>query len=311
MATTLSSPFLARPFTTLLRGVCMLGIIVSHALSEYVELLVRYRLTMALDAGYFATGIFFCLSGYGITRSMQQHGVNGAFVWRHIRKLLLAYGVFWLFYVLLAVIFGRELPLVEWVWRFLTLRFPLADAWFFRTIVLLYLCYFALMRLTSKPTLWLSGLLVAYVAVLVVCGVSTWWWNTVLCFALGAIIAHRPIPSKPWPWYYLLVLAVLWGMCYKVFPIVEVSKVVAPLLLCVLVVGVSQRWVGRKLPVLSFMGTHSIYCYFMAAIPEDFIAARHLSAVLYVGSVLAITLALSYLAHKLVERGLRLIGKPK
>ena len=64
----------------------MIMIVVSHTVNEFTELLIQYHLNSIWICGKFATGIFFFLSGYGLTLSIKRNKVDSVYIFRHIRN---------------------------------------------------------------------------------------------------------------------------------------------------------------------------------------------------------------------------------
>lgn len=284
--------FLNRDYTSFLRGMCMMMILFSHTANEFTDLLAQYHLNGMLVCGRFATGIFFFLSGYGLTLSVHRNRIDSSYVCRHLRNLLCPYIIFWLFYFLTGLCAGHFPSAHALLFAdFLLLKMPDADAWFFRTILGVYIVYFAMARF-MKPY---SGtgvavLIVLYVSVLVISGVSDWWWNTVLCFPVGILYANYPhVLSKRLPLKGFVVIACLFVVCYRFVPFHLVRAILPPVICCLFFASLSLRVsVPKKESVIGFMGRNSLYVYFMEAIPIDYMDSEEVGLSVFVlGSMLA------------------------
>ncbi len=136
--------FLSRNYTNLLRGLCMIAIVWSHTANEFTEILKEYHVSSLLSSGMYATGIFFFLSGYGLTLSIKRNRIDCDYIRIHIQKLLLPYLIFWLFYILCGLLCGYFPVQSNMCVDFISLKIPNADTGFFRTILALYILYLGL-----------------------------------------------------------------------------------------------------------------------------------------------------------------------
>ncbi len=286
--------FLERDFTAVLRGVCMLLIVWSHTANEFPQQLAQWHALSLLSVGTYATGIFFLLSGYGLTLSLQRNTVDASYLRARLSRLLVPYVVFYLCYFALDFRhFSTLLP------AFLTLSMPQADAWFFKTILALYVLYISLAMWNKRlAPIVVSVGIAAYVAFLMHCGVAGYWWNTLLCFPLGICFACSERLRRCSAGYSFVCL-VLFVQIYKKPSLALLGSVACPLLLATAVAVLSRKVrVRGKVPVLSFIGEASIYMYLMEAIPIDFIDAQRVGFLPFVGLGLILTTALTYLARR-------------
>ena len=305
---TTAQRFLDRNYTSCVRGLCMILIVWGHTANEFVPLLERFHLGSLLLGARFATGLFLFLSGYGLTLSMKRNAVDGRYVGRHVLNLLLPYLIFWAFYLLTDLACGH-VPAMGHVWTaFLTLGMPNADAWFFRTIFAFYLLYFALARIAkSGAGVWMSLIVAVYVAALAGGGVASWWWDTALCFPLGILFARRPGLRRKIHWTGLLALGVLFVVCYKSPAAWVVGTLCAPLAVCLLCAYLSPCVaVPARVPLLSYLGTNSLYVYFMEEIPIGYMSSSAVGFAVFVGGGLVLTIVLAWLGRTVetcVRRG--------
>lgn len=298
--------FLNRDYTCLLRGICMIMIVVSHTANEFTELLIQYHLNSIWICGKFATGIFFFLSGYGLTLSIKRNKVDSVYIFRHIRNLIYPYFIFWLFYFLTGLCVGRfssgNIPYID----FLFLKMPNADTWFFRTIFGVYIVYFAMARFI-KPfaDICIAVIIILYVFVLAYLGVSSWWWNTILCFPVGILYAnYSHILAKSASIKSLLFIICLFIISYKYVPFYYVKEICPAVICCLffaylsLRVSIPLKKSTVPISIVAFIGQNSLYMYFMETIPIDYMNSKEAGFIVFVfGSIIA-TIVLTYLGKR-------------
>jgi len=280
----------------------MIAIVWSHTANEFTEILKEYHVSSLLSGGMYATGIFFFLSGYGLTLSIKRNKVDRGYIRIHLQKLLLPYLIFWLFYILSGLLCGY-FPVQGNIWvEFISLKIPNADTWFFRTIFVLYILYFSLARFIKRYAgIGITLIITVYVAVLICCGVSPWWWNTIICFPLGILYAGNPQLCRKIPLAYLLGFVVLFVFSYKFLSVSFVGAICSPAILCLICAYISPRFsIPANIPVLTFIGTNSLFMYFMETLPIDYLDSGKVGFVVFVIGGIAITIALTYLG-KYVE----------
>jgi len=275
----------------------MISIVLGHTANEFTDIMKEYHIESLLSAGCFATGIFLFLSGYGLTLSIKRNKIDGGYIGRHIQKLLLPYLVFWLFYFLTGLLCGH-FPVHGNIYTdFISLKMPNADTWFFRTILALYILYFIMARFIKQYAgIGITLIITLYVAVLICCGVSSWWWNTIMCFPVGILYANNPKLCRKIPVACLLCGVGLFVLLYKFSPFVLVGTICAPVVLCLICAYLSPYLsVSAKVQILSYIGTNSLYMYFMEEIPIDYLISNEVGFVIFVFGGIGITIVLTYL----------------
>lgn len=294
--------FLNRRYTYFLRGVCMLLIVVAHTANEFPLLLQEWHLGSIWLLGRYATGIFFFLSGYGLTFSLGSNDVDRTYITRHLRNLLLPYLIFWLFYFTMGLCVGHfatDAPLLK---EFLSLKMPGVDTWFLRTILALYLIYMVAARF-AKPhaATIVNATVVAYTILAASLGIDGWWWNTILCFPLGILFARHPKLSqiKCTPLVLIALVALLVAF-QKFVPLHFVEEICPPMVCCLIFAYLSTNVkVSQNKSVMVFIGRSSLYMYLMEAIPGHYIDSAAAGFALYVGGGLLLTILLTYLGKRL------------
>lgn len=280
----------------------MLSIVFAHTANEFMGVLAQYHLGSILMCGELATAIFFFLSGYGMTLSLRRNKVDGVYVAKHLRNLMLPYLIFWLFYVIVGLCVGYFPVDHALLNDFLTLGMPNAGAWFFKTILGVYVLYFLAARYFGRVAeTCVAVVIVLYVVALAYAGIDAWWWNTLLCFPLGMLAAGHPeLFRKGSSVGTLLLMPLLFILSQRFVPFYFVREVLPSIICCLFFAGLSLRVsVAKQKTIVAFMGQNSLYVYLMEAIPIDYINSAEAGFILFVFGGITVTVVLTYLGKKL------------
>lgn len=297
MSTDYKGQFLGYGYTYFLRGICMIAIVFAHTANEFNDILASLHITSVWLCGRYATGVFLFLSGYGITLSLRRNNIDARYVARHFRNLLLPYILFWVFYMVTGVLSGY-LPTEENILAdILMMKMPNTDTWFFRTILGLYLLYFAIWKLTARHSgLYISIIIIIYVTILAIRGTDSYWWNTILCFPTGILFASKPILRRRIPFFILMLLVCLVFVFQKYMPIVFISEIGTPIFCCLVCAYLSTIVSPLpNVPVVSFIGKNSLYMYLMETIPVDYLQSQQVGFIIFVFGGIIITVILTYM----------------
>lgn len=295
--------FLNRNYTAWLRGICIILIVFSHTASEFEAILSAYHLTTLLQAGWIATGVFFFLSGYGLTLSIRKNNIDRTYIWTHLKRLLFPYLIFWGLYIITGLLVGHFPTEENLIVSFLSLKMPNADSWFFRTILVIYLLYMIIARFQKRYAgMILSVTIVIYAVTLAISSVAGWWWNTICCFPVGMAFARNASLQRPFSWTGLAVLGMATVVCYK---IPFLGSFAVPVLFSIFCAELSV-WVHFPktwhFPVLIYTGTNSLYMYLLESIPIGFFPSERMGLVFYVVGGILTTIILTYIGKSLENR---------
>lgn len=296
-----TSEFLNRDYTSILRGLCMIAIVFSHTANEFSALLAEYHIAGLLICGRLATGIFFFLSGYGLTLSIQRNSIDRSYVVRHLRHLLLPYLIFWIFYIVVGLL-TQTLPTdISFYTAFFFLRMPYVDAWFFKTIIGIYIVYFFLARFVkARAGICISIIIIVYAMLLSTTDVSSFWWNTIMCFPLGILCAnHIDHFKRMVSWKAIIFLLCLAIAFYKLSFPVFLGEAFPPLAISLFCAFLSMKLkTAPGKTVIAFIGQNSLYMYLMEEIPIDFISSAQTGFLVFVIGGIIMTILLSYTGKK-------------
>lgn len=181
--------FISKDSTLQIRGILMLLIMFHHILNT-----VGYpKDTIALNyiirySGYLSTSIFFFLSGYGNWMSLSKTN-DLDFKWLP-KRILPLYSIFIPCFFISWIYYGHK---ARTLFRFAVFSLPDAINWFPKIIMLCFVLLFITWKLPNKKStmlLSLFGSISIYVIVCVILKVDAFWYNSVLCFPLGCLIAE-------------------------------------------------------------------------------------------------------------------------
>ncbi|ADB10415.1 acyltransferase family protein [Bifidobacterium dentium] len=203
--------FMSKAQTTSLRGLAILIVVIHHLGQRLDSALPLTPYLMNFFIGYLAVGLFFFLSGYGnmLSISHMQRSFAGKMAWI-VKRII---GLLLIFYVAEAMALICELlshqPIIPSLWGLITFSLPGWDTWYIKIQLLLYVLLFIAWlpdKLTANARLaLLTVLVVIAIVVMKQCGLSEYWWNTLLCFPAGAFFAQyrqaaERLLQRYWAW---------------------------------------------------------------------------------------------------------------
>lgn len=299
-----SDEFMSKEYTTSLRGVCALAIMLCHIrITNFAPLNVFNYL------GNPIVGIFFFLSGYGMLTRIKQIGIDNymnGFILKRCVPLFVEYIFVWIFnFVCMFLVSGNFNFLKEII---------TPHSWFIIMIEVLYIVFYIGYKLFKDN---LKGLIIfvtifelAVIIALSAFGVDECWYLSLLCFSGGMIYSVVNLnEKKTLPLIFgfgaLAVVAtgaeyvlsdkpkiiVLWALIYNVS--------VLSLAIVALSVG---RYVRFKNPVFELCGKMSLEIYLLHGVFQFVfkeIKPIYNNSLLYGAMIILCTLLMSYGLMKL------------
>lgn len=299
-----SDEFMSKEYTTSLRGVCALAIMLCHIrITNFAPLNVFNYL------GNPIVGIFFFLSGYGMLTRIKQIGIDNymnGFILKRCVPLFVEYIFVWIFYfVCMFSVSGNFNFLKEII---------TPHSWFIIMIEVLYIVFYIGYKLFKDN---LKGLIIfvtifelALIVALSAFGADEFWYLSLLCFSGGMIYSVVNLnKKKTLPLIFgfgaLAVVAtgaeyvlsdkpkiiVLWALIYNVS--------VLSLAIVALSVG---RYVRFKNPVFELCGKMSLEIYLLHGVFQYVfkeIKPIYNNSLLYGAMIILCTLLMSYGLMKL------------
>ena len=221
----MSNQILTRDSCTALKALSILMVITHHL---YVPIIGRYF-------GFTACALFFLISGYGLTKSMDNHEWDYNHLKNSVLKLLKPYLFFWLISIsVLLIVKGLS---SENLISFLTLGFPNLTGWFYRTIIAIYIINFFTRRIVRRYYMEVMFILALLYVLFVHDKLDFFWWNSIICFPLGILVAkhqelivrHKNIIMLCSLLVYGFCVSQIGILCDDVYTIMGGGKLVNPL----------------------------------------------------------------------------------
>lgn len=263
--------FLGYDDTYSLRGIAMLMIIIGHAYNGYPK----------SDSGFFyphwfdylhielwaamGVAVFFFLSGYGMFLALdkRQGSIDFKYVQSKIKRLFLPLLIYWAVELIALLIFNRQ-DLTPHIFRemFMFSIHPDIENWFFKVIVPAYVIMFGLFMTripNSARVILLFTLSIAYMLIIRKAGFGSWWYNTILCFPLGALVACKKELFEKLPPVIVCITGLICMAALYVFHFNSiVFNAITPFMFIYLI-----RMVNINNKLLNFIGVNSFLFYFI------------------------------------------------
>lgn len=254
-----------------LRGIAILMILLVHSINEYPAYEAQWSKWLLIpEWGELACSIFFLLSGYGLTISMQKaQGREHKFCYwmSKIRKLIVPF----LFAYLLTVV---ALSLYDGkygaAYQFdVSTLFTLCmsdgnEMWFLKVILADYLllCFWDVTEtpLAVRVATCFALHLIA-VVLLRTMGYGRYWYVSNLCFPVGMLLAlsrDTMSPKQTLAWASLCVTIGI--LCYKMIHWRMAGEIIINVGFALFTMVLAAR-ARAKCPVLRFLGKNSLYLY--------------------------------------------------
>lgn len=180
---------ISRESSLVIRGLLIIMIFLHHYY-QYTSALIGfcyYPLASYIlqSIGYLSAGVFFALSGYGLSSTLSRNAVNQQYLIRHIIRLAIPF-VFVIF--IYDFLYLRSIK--SFLYELITLSVYGNSLWFLKTIFVFYILTIGLSFIGVKRNLGavILSLSLFYVLLLLyLAPLDCYLFNSVLCFPLGFI----------------------------------------------------------------------------------------------------------------------------
>ena len=194
--------FLRYEDTYCLRGIAMLMIIIGHTYNGYPTEDASFYFPSWLHFLYIelwggmGVAIFLFLSGFGLfTTLCRRETIDKQYIYRKLKRILEPFLIYWIVEIIVLAIINRQELTMHIVKEIATFSIhPNIENWFFKVIAVTYIITIALFRLrmnNSTRIFIISALALLYLVIMKELGFGQWWYNNILCFPIGAIVAHN------------------------------------------------------------------------------------------------------------------------
>lgn len=299
-----SDEFMSKEYTTSLRGVCALAIMLCHIrITNFAPLNVFNYL------GNPIVGIFFFLSGYGMLTRIKQIGIDNymnGFILKRCVSLFVKYIFVWIFnFVCMFLVSGN----FDFLKEIIT-----PHSWFIIMIEVLYIVFYIGYKLFKDN---LKGLIIfvtifelALIVALSAFGADEFWYLSLLCFSGGMIYSVVNLNKKktlPLIFGFGALAVVATGAEYvlsdkpKIIVLWALIYNVSVLALAIVALSVG-RYVRFKNPVFELCGKMSLEIYLLHGVFQFVfkeIKPIYNNSLLYGAMIILCTLLMSYGLMKL------------
>lgn len=197
--------FLAIENTNATKGIAILMIILAHIMQyagNSVTVIGGGTKGVVFSFGSVGVAVFFFLSGYGNYLSLSKRPNRRAIVKTVLLQVVRLFALFVVCFLLVIIVGMIERTVFgqgpAWsadtvLQAFLSLRMPDTSTWYLKIQILLYgFSMFAfIVSAGAYRNILLLILSVAYIFIAVSCGLPNYWWQTALCYPVGAIFAEH------------------------------------------------------------------------------------------------------------------------
>lgn len=299
-----SDEFMSKDYTTYLRGICALAIMLRHIrITDFAPLNVFDYL------GNPIVGIFFFLSGYGMLTRIKQTGIDNymnGFILKRCVPLFVEYIFVWIFnFVCMFLVSGN--------FNFLK-KIITPYSWFIIMIEVLYIVFYIGYKLfkdnLKRLIIFVTISELALIIALSVFGVGECWYLSLLCFSGGMIYSVVNLNKKktlPLIFGFGALAVVATGAEYvlsdkpKIIVLWALIYNVSVLALAIVALSVG-RYVRFKNPVFELCGKMSLEIYLLHGVFQFIfkeIKPIYNNSLLYGAMIILCTLLMSYGLMKL------------
>lgn len=294
-----SDEFMSKDYTTYLRGICALAIMLRHIrITDFAPLNVFDYL------GNPIVGIFFFLSGYGMLTRIKQTGIDNymnGFILKRCVPLFVEYIFVWIFnFVCMFLVSGN--------FNFLK-KIITPYSWFIIMIEVLYIVFYIGYKLfkdnLKRLIIFVTISELALIIALSVFGVGECWYLSLLCFSGGMIYSVVNLNKKktlPLIFGFGALAVVTTGAEYvlsdkpKIIVLWALIYNVSVLSLAIVALSVG-RYVRFKNPVFELCGKMSLEIYLLHGVFQFVfkeIKPIYNNSLLYGAMIILCTLLMSY-----------------
>lgn len=269
-----SNNLLDKADTYPLRGICMLMIFFHHAFNRYTnvefaslgENLLINQLYSVRNWGFLATGVFFFLSGFGLYHSLLRNSpLRWDYLFQHLKKLFKPFIFLWVFILGCFVVYAPEYLNFSLFADFFTLCSPGRDTWFFKIIIAAYIIsFFSFKYIKSENVRFLVifACTFAYMAVMFKLGYGRWWFNSILNFPVGMLVARFYNKIDTIPDLLVLLAGALVYFLFFHFMHGKLSEIMQGISFSFVIVY-AVKYINIRSNYLYFVGSQSLAFYFL------------------------------------------------
>jgi len=299
MATICSEYTFSKQNFTNLKSLAMLMIIYHHVLKEFLPL------SPVLDVicehfGYIGAGVFFFLSGYGLSKSFEKNNiVRKEWIKNKVIKLYIPFIFIFILSLFLILVFKKEYSLFEATKDFLTFSLPNKTTWFYKVIIGFYVLMPLVYRLRCNNQIRSFVVLLVTIIYIILASkiADSYWYNTVLNFPLGMIVANFPLlKGLRFTKYLVSFLSVLFILSFFVrIPAFILSLCVSYLL--TIIFGLLPMNFGK----INILSSESIKYYLFHVVLLDYVVVLNCGITISLIVLLSLCTIIIFFYNRVVE----------
>lgn len=221
--------------------------------------------------GYLATGVFFFLSGFGLYFSMRRNSpLEYKWLLKQMKKLIVPFLFLWIVYIICFTVWKPESFKLSLIYEFFTLCSPGRETWFYKVIVGTYVMAFLVFRHITNERFRLPlvmGIAIIYCILMAKYSTGPWWYNSILNFPLGMIVAKYFVAIDKVPDYIVILLSM---MAYVLFYRYIKIDILESLSFTIIIVWL-VKYIDIRSRFLYFVGVQSLSFYFLEIPIKSFI----------------------------------------
>lgn len=266
---------LSRGTSDMLKGVCILLVVLRHFLGYFRESGAPftspdyYAFTVNAYIGQLPIVVFFFFSGYGIAEAFRRDraGYLGRFPRHRLLRLYLAYASAAAVFIITYTLLGEKLTAAAVGGAFLLTEVPAFHLWFAVTLLYCYAATYAAFRIfrdDRAATVAVSVLCAGYILLSYLRDLPYFYYDTVLCYPAGMAVSLMREKAAGWleggrsGWRYAVMLAILAVAFLLTFPatlrngwsdplrLIDNANAVLWILLALMAIAAVYRVAGRR-----------------------------------------------------------------
>lgn len=251
-----------------LKGLFSIVILLHHLCQHTGILKGSVMVAIIQSLGYLSVAMFFFLSGYGLSISIQKEGYTRFFIKRKIAPFYIIIVLLVAIYAIVAVITGRQLTYADILKSMTFGGTIIVNGWYLQVQLGLYILYYAAHYITRKDSfsnLIIFGGVFTFVFYAVLSDISLTRYESILAFVFGIFwTSHQKLLNclnTKAKWFacmiiFLIIFGVTWLLQLKLAPnllYIPVKMISSILFVIVVLIAICEirinysftRWLGR------------------------------------------------------------------
>lgn len=214
--------------------------------------------------GGMGVGIFLFLSGYGLFFTLcKKTTIDKQYVFSKFKRLFEPFIIYWIVEIIVLAIYDKDELTIHLLKEIATFSIhPDVENWFFKVIVIVYFITLILFKWRIRNSIRITIIFIlsfAYLVIMKKLGYGQWWYNNILAFPVGALVAYK---------YYWFskqnaIFICVSGCCFMLICFfVHMNTIVLHfsfVLFCIYVI----KLINIQNRILLFIGSNSFVFYFI------------------------------------------------